>query len=718
MDKPTYDVFISYSRHDYVDDHENVIPNNEVSKIMKALTDAGITYWIDKEGIHSGDKFTEELPKIIRSAPIFVYLSTANANKSKYTSKEIAIADEYGKYIIPVRIDMTPYSDKVIFRIADVSFIKYAVNPAKGREDLVKSIMVFLKKKKENELKEEKEVEIEWAKRKSFKLDQEKSEKTIINGEKCLAGSAVRNNSITHSDVSLLRRRHDPTEHYGYVNEDGNYVIPPVWKWIPNAILMEADCTFVQDDFGMWGLLDGMGRIVSPCIWDDIHFSGGRKFAAVKNGEKWGIINDKGIIIIDYTFDELNYEVYWEAYCVRKDNKWGIIKTNGEVIAPCEYDEFPEFVHRNVYKSSKLFIIQKNGLWGGIDDKGCIKIPFVWKEISDRSPFKNLIKVKDTNDKWGVIDSIGRAVILPKWKKIDDNMSDGLVAVEDGNGKYGYINDVGSVVVQCKYWDAQSFSEGLAYARDNEGRGFINTNGEFVVREDDRWEVNSSYQFRNGIAIVYTWNKETSECFYGCINTEGELVIPLVWDYIWRSADDRMWVRDKNDQWGVIDEKGNAVVPCQYKKDKDVDFFFQCSFSVFVDAHNRRGVFGEQGNLIVPFGDWKEINLPWNDSIFGDFINTISVQDKTGKYGFYDINGRKITQFIWNNKFLLFSKWTGLASVQGENEKFGYIDLNGKLVIPCVYNNTFRYDTDIQGYLIEDENGICRYIDTNGNCIK
>ena len=157
MEQTKYDVFISYSRHDYVDDHENVIPNNEVSKIMKTLTDAGITYWIDREGLYSGDKFTEELPKIIKSAPIFVYLSTANANKSKYTSREIAIADEYGKYIIPVRIDMTPYSDKVIFRIADVSFIKYAVNPTKGREELVRSIKAFLEKEKETELQKKEE---------------------------------------------------------------------------------------------------------------------------------------------------------------------------------------------------------------------------------------------------------------------------------------------------------------------------------------------------------------------------------------------------------------------------------------------------------------------------------------------------------------------------------------------------------------------------------
>lgn len=160
MEQTKYDVFISYSRHDYLDEHDNVLPNNEVSNIMKVLTDAGITYWIDKEGIYSGDKFTEELPKIIKSASIFVYLSTANANKSKYTSKEIAIADEYGKYIIPVRIDMTPYSDNVIFRIADVSYIKYAANPKKGREDLVMSIKAYLRKEKEqheNELKKAEE---------------------------------------------------------------------------------------------------------------------------------------------------------------------------------------------------------------------------------------------------------------------------------------------------------------------------------------------------------------------------------------------------------------------------------------------------------------------------------------------------------------------------------------------------------------------------------
>lgn len=45
MEQTKYDVFINYSRKDYLDENENVIPDNEVSKIMKkvlVVMDAGI----------------------------------------------------------------------------------------------------------------------------------------------------------------------------------------------------------------------------------------------------------------------------------------------------------------------------------------------------------------------------------------------------------------------------------------------------------------------------------------------------------------------------------------------------------------------------------------------------------------------------------------------------------------------------------------------------
>ena len=51
MEQLKYDVFISYSTKDYIDESKNVIPNNVISQIKTALREAGISYWFDEDGI-------------------------------------------------------------------------------------------------------------------------------------------------------------------------------------------------------------------------------------------------------------------------------------------------------------------------------------------------------------------------------------------------------------------------------------------------------------------------------------------------------------------------------------------------------------------------------------------------------------------------------------------------------------------------------------------
>lgn len=168
MEQSKYDVFISYSRKDYVDEAGNVILDNVVSKVKDKLKGAGVSFWFDEDGIYSGQEFPEEIVDAISKSEIFVFLSTANSNQSPWTSKEIATAAELNKLIIPVRIDNTTYNKKVLFRIADISYIAYYNNPEKGLNDLVDSIKTHLilveekrvkeLQKKENE-RREKEIE-------------------------------------------------------------------------------------------------------------------------------------------------------------------------------------------------------------------------------------------------------------------------------------------------------------------------------------------------------------------------------------------------------------------------------------------------------------------------------------------------------------------------------------------------------------------------------
>ena len=117
----------------------------------------------------------------IENAKIFLFLSTANSNKSLWTCKEIASADEFKKHIIPVRIDSSPYNKKVLFRIADLDYIEYYNNPQKGIEYITKAIKAYLedlvKAEKLKEEEENKKKELERKREEDKKRQNEQDEK-------------------------------------------------------------------------------------------------------------------------------------------------------------------------------------------------------------------------------------------------------------------------------------------------------------------------------------------------------------------------------------------------------------------------------------------------------------------------------------------------------------------------------------------------------------
>lgn len=119
-----FDVFISYSRKDYVDDAGNVLENNILSKIKDALKANEMSYWFDEDGIYSGDEFASVLTNAIRNSRIFLFISSVNSNQSKWTSNEISTALEFEKPIIPFRIDNSPYNDSVMMKIVSLDRIE------------------------------------------------------------------------------------------------------------------------------------------------------------------------------------------------------------------------------------------------------------------------------------------------------------------------------------------------------------------------------------------------------------------------------------------------------------------------------------------------------------------------------------------------------------------------------------------------------------------
>lgn len=123
------DVFISYSTKDYLDENNNVIPGNIITQIQNQLSAAGISYWIDRNGLVGGDHFPERIAQQIHDSKVLLFVSTENSNQSRWTANEIATAHHYGKTIIPFKVDSSTYSPAVMIYIATNQYIPYQNNP-------------------------------------------------------------------------------------------------------------------------------------------------------------------------------------------------------------------------------------------------------------------------------------------------------------------------------------------------------------------------------------------------------------------------------------------------------------------------------------------------------------------------------------------------------------------------------------------------------------
>ena len=146
----THSVFISYARKDYMDDHNRIIPNNIVLRVQNALRDMGISYWIDEDGLQAGDTFPVKIAQQIEACKVFLFISTENANQSHWVVNEIATAHHYGKPIIPLRYDLSPYNPGIMLYIASLQYIDYSASPKIAIADLIAAVQSAMDSSKKN----------------------------------------------------------------------------------------------------------------------------------------------------------------------------------------------------------------------------------------------------------------------------------------------------------------------------------------------------------------------------------------------------------------------------------------------------------------------------------------------------------------------------------------------------------------------------------------
>ena len=279
---------------------------------------------------------------------------------------------------------------------------------------------------------------------------------------------------------------------YGYIDDEGKFVIPAMFFWSEGFYNGLAD-TYIC---GRMVKIDRTLNVYS------MKKAGVGELIPWKEGSKTGFVDSHGNFKIPPSFDEVL--PFAEGLAAAKARgKWGFVDTSGKWVISPQFDEayyFDDGV-ANVSINDEQAIINKDGkvIYRGSG--------FLTKAGNNRIPVF-------AGDKYGFIDREGRVAIPFAYDSVL-GFSEGLSAVEKA-GKWGYIDTQGNLVIPFDFDFADFFALGLAPVRSGSDSGFIDTRGKYVFHLP--FESSSGFSFSEPARF---WTKDNQ---FGYVTRSGHVI--------------------------------------------------------------------------------------------------------------------------------------------------------------------------------------------------
>lgn len=135
---------------------------------------------------------------------------------------------------------------------------------------------------------------------------------------------------------------------------------------------------------------------------------------------------------------------------------------------------------------------------------------------------------------------------------------DTLICFSDGKKRGYFSKNTGKVVIEPKYSHAWIFSDGLACVDDNGYIKFIDGTGKVVIDQKMPYIPNmEGYVFHAGYCVVDTDDGE--QC--GLMDKKGNIVLPMEYSCIHPSNDFKYWRIQKGKEMAVLDSNLKPILP-------------------------------------------------------------------------------------------------------------------------------------------------------------
>ena len=135
---------------------------------------------------------------------------------------------------------------------------------------------------------------------------------------------------------------------------------------------------------------------------------------------------------------------------------------------------------------------------------------------------------------------------------------DSLICFSDGKKRGYFSKNTGKVVIEPKYSHAWIFSEGLASVEEDGYIKFIDATGKVVIDKKLAYIPNmQGYVFHGGYCVVDTDDGE--QC--GLMDKKGNTVLPLEYSSIHPTNDFNYWILQKGEEMAVLDSSLKPILP-------------------------------------------------------------------------------------------------------------------------------------------------------------
>ena len=309
----------------------------------------------------------------------------------------------------------------------------------------------------------------------------------------------------------------------------------------------------------------------------------------------------------------------------------------------------------------------KRGDYGIVNLDGDIVVDF---ELDNRPSImvENWAYFENTNGSINYVNSSSKIVetthessLLFNEGHVVVRLSDGQLAILDSN-----LNLVKTLVgIQ----EAGSLSEGLIKVKNSDDLwGFTNLENQEVVRSK-YFNVNS---YREGLAIVM--QKVEGELLHGVIDKQGNEVIPMTskYDYL-TSFSEGLCVFEKDGRIGYLNAERKEVISSDDWR--EVLPFFNGTASV-KGSDREYGLIDDEGNYIIKTREVSPIRL----------YNDVSInRGSNRKYGFMDIDRKLITR----TEFEEVIPFLGKGAYVKDGGEWMYVDKDGDDITE--HNSSIRF---------------------------